>query len=62
MFSFLNFFSRTIINENAITARIMHGIHDPLTVEVIFINGNLNVPSIIPIKKAIVADSYFSSK
>ena len=40
----------------------MHGIHEPLTVADIFIKGNLNVPSMMPIKKAIVADSYFSSK
>ena len=58
----MNFFSKTIINANAIMASIMQGIHDPWTVVAIFIIGNLNVPTIIPIKNAIVVDSYFSSK
>ena len=51
-----------MISINATKAKIMHGIHEPWIVEVIFIIGNLNVPTIIPIKNAIVADSYFSSK
>ena len=51
-----------MIRANAINARIMHGIQEPCIVAVIFITGNLNVPTIIPIKNAIVADSYLSSK
>ena len=46
-----------MIRANAINARIMHGIQEPCIVAVIFITGNLNVPTIIPIKNAIVANS-----